>query len=93
MVLSSFGCMDTPEAPDPTAGGMPAEELVVALQSIAETGEYRDVQTELTIGLEKEGLMEEAVTVQTFNDLSQEEVKQAAEKLAKRLSEREPPKS
>lgn len=63
-----------------------ADQLVSTLEEIAETGNFTDVQTSLTSGLEKQGHMAQAVAVQTFQKLSgPDEVKKLARNLAKQL--------
>lgn len=65
---------------------VPADQLVATLEKIAETGEYYEILSGLTMGLEQAGRMDEAVAVQNFNNLpGSEEVKKSARQLAQRL--------
>jgi len=86
LVLAFHGCNNiTPQAPE-VSPGLTQEQLVPTLQKIAETGEYDAVLQDLTAGLENAGYMEEAVSVQSFQELSSpDDVKKLATSLAGRI--------
>lgn len=65
---------------------VPADQLVATLEKIAETGDYNESLSGLTMGLEQAGRMDEAVAVQNFRNLpGSDEVKKVARKLAQKL--------
>ncbi|QDU75252.1 hypothetical protein Pan97_22820 [Bremerella volcania] len=69
--------------------GIAKAELVATLDKIAETGKYQDVLQQLTIGLEREGLMQEAANLQQFSTLeSEERVKRSAKKLSSEVKKK-----
>ncbi|WP_299465400.1 hypothetical protein [uncultured Gimesia sp.] len=86
LVLAFHGCHNnSPQAPA-VSPGLTQEQLVPTLQKIAETGEYDAVLQDLTAGLENAGYMEEAVSVQSFQEFSKpEDVKKLATLLASRI--------
>lgn len=60
------------------------DQLVGTLDQIAATGQYDDVLTGLTMGLEEAGLMGEAATVQQWPGMGDESrVKKSAKQLSK----------
>lgn len=86
LVLTLAGCESSSTAAPEVSPGLAQNQLAPTLQKIAETGEYSDVLQDLTVGLENAGHMEQAVTVQTFNDLSDpEDVKKLAEQVAETI--------
>ncbi|QDT42519.1 hypothetical protein Pan241w_26030 [Gimesia alba] len=86
LTLTLIGCTNsTPAAPE-VSPGLTEAQLVPTLQKIAETGKYDDVLQDLTVGLENAGHMQQAVSVQSFQELSDpEEVKKLAAKVVKTL--------
>lgn len=86
LTLTLIGCSNnTPAAPE-VSPGLTQAQLVPTLQKIAETGKYDDVLQDLTVGLENAGHMEQAVAVQSFQEISDpEEVKKRAAKVVETL--------
>lgn len=86
LLLTFVGCNDSaPPAPE-VSPGFTQDQLVPTLQKIAETGEYDTVLQDLTVGLENAGHMEQAVAVQSFQELSDpEDVKKRAAEVAETL--------
>lgn len=86
LILTFVGCNDSvPQTPE-VSPGFTQDQLVPTLQKIAETGEYDTVLQDLTVGLENAGHMEQAITVQSFQELSSpEDVKKLAAKVAESL--------
>ena len=86
LLLIMTGCNSaTPPAPE-VSPGLSKDQLVPTLQQIAKTGEYSNVLQDLTVGLENNGHMNQAVTVQGFQELSgPEEVKQLAAKVVESM--------
>jgi len=86
LILTFAGCNNSaPQAPE-VSPGLTQDQLVPTLQQIAETGEYDTVLQDLTVGLENAGHMEQAVTVQSFQELSgPEDVKKRAAQLVQTL--------
>ncbi|QDV50631.1 hypothetical protein [Gimesia fumaroli] len=83
LTLTLIGCSNsTPAAPE-VSPGLTEAQLVPTLQKIAETGKYDDVLQDLTVGLENAGHMQQAVAVQSFQEISDPEdvKKQAAQVL------------
>lgn len=75
----------TPPTPE-VSPGLTQDQLVPTLQQIARSGEYSDVLQDLTVGLENTGHMNEAVTVQSFQELSSpEEVRKLAAEIAQSI--------
>ena len=65
---------------------VPEDQLVTTLETIAETGDYSEVLTSLTMGLEQAGHMDQAVAVQGFRNLpGPDDVKKLARALAKKI--------
>ncbi|HBL44816.1 hypothetical protein [Gimesia sp.] len=86
LTLTLIGCESSSTAAPEVSPGLSQNQLVPTLQKIAETGEYSAVLQDLTVGLENAGYMEQAVTVQSFNDLSDpEDVKKLAAKLVETM--------
>ncbi|WP_417378451.1 hypothetical protein [Gimesia sp.] len=86
LTLTLVGCESSSTAAPEVSPGLTQNQLIPTLQKIAETGEYSDVLQDLTVGLENAGHMEQAVTVQSFNDLSEpEDVKKLAAKVVESL--------
>ncbi|QDU50153.1 hypothetical protein [Gimesia panareensis] len=79
LTLTLIGCSGSTPAVPEVSPGLTQDQLVPTLQKIAETGQYDTVLQDLTVGLENAGHMEQAVTVQRFNELSDpEDVKKLA---------------
>jgi len=86
-LVSGCGMLGS-ETPKPPPG-IAKTELVSTLDEIAETGKYQDVLQQLTIGLESEGLMQEAASLQQFSNLDSEEiVKRRAKKLSSEVKKK-----
>lgn len=85
LITIMTSCSSSTPQPE-VSPGLTKDQLAPTLKQIAETGEYDAVLEELTIGLENAGHMEEAVSVQNFQELSSpEDVKKLASKLADSL--------
>lgn len=83
--LSLVGCMGESTVTEVEPAVQP-DQLVTTLEKVAETGEYDEVITGLTMGLEQSGHMDQAVAVQSFRNLSgPEEVKKLARALVKQI--------
>ncbi|QDT27002.1 hypothetical protein Enr10x_23160 [Gimesia panareensis] len=79
LTLTLIGCNSSTSAVPEVSPGLTQDQLVPTLQKIAETGHYDTVLQDLTVGLENAGHMEQAVTVQRFNELSDpEDIKKLA---------------
>tara|TARA_R110002124_G_scaffold73599_1_gene197380 strand:+ start:68 stop:370 length:303 start_codon:yes stop_codon:yes gene_type:complete len=86
LTLTLAGCESSSTAAPEVSPGLSQNQLVPTLEKIAETGEYSAVLQDLTVGLENAGHMEQAVSVQSFNELSDpEDVKNLATKVAESL--------
>lgn len=79
LTLTLIGCSGSASTTPEVSPGLTQDQLVPTLQKIAETGQYDAVLQDLTVGLENAGHMEQAVTVQRFNELSDpEDIKKLA---------------
>jgi len=86
LTLALIGCSDsTPTTPE-VSPGLTQDQLVPTLQKIAETGQYDAVLQDLTVGLENAGHMDQAATVQRFQELSDpEDIKQLAAQIVETI--------
>ena len=86
LIVIATGCGNsTPAAPE-VSPGLTEAQLVPTLQKIADTGKYENVLQDLTVGLENAGHMEQAVAVQSFQELNDEEqIKKRATAIVKTL--------
>ncbi len=86
LTLTLVGCESNSTAAPEVSPGLSQNQLVPTLEKIAETGEYFDVLQDLTVGLENAGHMEQAVAVQSFQELSDpEDVKKLAAKVVETI--------
>lgn len=85
--LLIVGCGDEADQnAGPVIKPIPAENLVVTLDKIAETGKYDDILNDLSAGLEEVGMMGEAATVQQFPSFKNPAaVKHVAKQIADKL--------
>jgi hypothetical protein len=86
LTLTLIGCSGNASTTPEVSPGLTQDQLVPTLQKIAETGQYDTVLQDLTVGLENAGHMEQAVTVQRFNELSDpEDIKKLAAQVMKQI--------
>ncbi len=87
LTLTLIGCSGGASTTPEVSPGLTQDQLVPTLQKIAETGQYDAVLQDLTVGLENAGHMEQAVTVQRFNELSNpEDIKKLAAQVMKSIN-------